>query len=151
MDIAELEDQHARLILPAFNEDTALQLGLILVEIARTENLPVVINIRTPDRTLFHVALAGAAPLNDRWALRKSNTALHYQTASLLVGRRMAVKGDTLATNGLSEAEFAVHGGSVPIRVQSVGVVAAATVSGLPQVDDHALVVRALERLIAEE
>ena len=66
------------------------------------QGLGVVINIRTPDRTLFHAALPGSAPLNDRWVRRKSNTALHFHLASLHVGRNMAAKGETLAMHGLS-------------------------------------------------
>jgi uncharacterized protein (UPF0303 family) len=37
----------------------------------------------------------------------------------------------------------------VPIRVKGGGVVAVATVSGLPQVEDHKLVVRGIRALLA--
>jgi len=148
MEIADLEAEAARLVLPRFDEAAALDLGQCLVAMAREEKLPVVIDIRTANRTLFHAALPGSAPENDLWARRKSATALHFQAASLLVGRRMAAKGENVADHGLDPAAFAVHGGSVPVRVRHAGVVAAATVSGLPQVEDHELVVRALETLL---
>jgi uncharacterized protein (UPF0303 family) len=51
----------------------------------------------------------------------------------------------------ISSFEFSPHGGAFPIRVKGVGIVAAATVSGLPQEDDHALVVEALRQLKAEK
>ncbi len=149
MDLATLQDQAARLTLPRFTEDTALKLGLLIVEMARGENLPVVINIRTPDRCLFHAAMPGSTGLNDRWAQRKSATALLFHDASLRVGLQHRAKGESLAHHGLSETEFADHGGAVPIRVRGVGVVAVVTVSGLPEVEDHALVVRGLEALLA--
>lgn len=147
MDIAALEAEAAELILDRFAEGEALRLGQILTELALADNLPVVIDIRTADRTLFHAALPGSAPLNGLWARRKSNVALAFQIASLLVGMRNRAKGDSLAKNGLSEAEHADHGGAVPVRVRGVGMVAVATVSGLPQVDDHKLVTRALRQL----
>lgn len=148
MDIAKLEAEATRLIFPRFSEDTALRLGLTLVEMAKSGRMPVVINIRTPDRTLFHAALPGSAPLNDLWARRKSNTSLCFQEASLLVGARNRAKGQTLARDGLAAEDYADNGGSVPIRVKGVGVVAVATVSGLPQVEDHKLVIRAIRTLL---
>jgi uncharacterized protein (UPF0303 family) len=149
MTSADLEAEAAGLVLPAFDETTALQLGQILVDLARKDHLPVVIDIRTADRTLYHAALPGSAPLNDLWARRKSNTALRFHEASLLVGTRHREKGETLAKHGLDTADYADHGGAVPIRVRTVGVVAVATVSGLPQVEDHRLVVQALRTLLA--
>jgi uncharacterized protein (UPF0303 family) len=149
MNSADLETEAATLVLPGFDETAALRLGRILTDLAMAEALPVVIDIRTPDRTLFHAGLPGSAPLNDLWARRKSNTALRFHEASLLVGTRHREKGETLAKHGLDLADFADHGGAVPIRVAGVGVVAVATVSGLPQVEDHRLVVRGIRALMA--
>lgn len=148
MTLEELEAEAARLILSDFTEETALRLGLTMMNMAKLDRLPVAINIRTNDRTLFHLSMPGAAPINDRWARRKSNTALHFHLASLHVGQNLAAKGETLAMHGLSETDFAIHGGAVPVCVAGAGLVAAATVSGLPQLEDHRLVVRALETLL---
>jgi len=131
MDIAELETEFARLDLDRFDEDAALRLGQILVELASTGKMPVVINIRTADRTLFHAALPGSAPLNDLWARRKSNVALMFQLPSLLVGQQHKAKDETLARHGLRAEDYADNGGAVPIKVRGAGVVAVATVSGL--------------------
>lgn len=147
--LSDLAEEARRLTFPRFTEDTALALGLTLVELARSGNLPVVIDIRTADRCLFHAALPGSAPLNDLWAARKSATALLFQEPSLLVGSRNRDKGETLAKHGLPPEDYADHGGAVPVRVEGVGVVACVTVSGLPQVEDHRLAVRAIEALLA--
>ena len=148
MTLEELEAEAARLILSEFTEETALRLGLTLMNMSKLDRLPVVIDIRTNDRTLFHLAMPGSAPVNDRWARRKSNTALHFHLASLHVGRNMEAKGETLAKHGLTDAEFAVQGGAVPICVAGAGLVACATISGLPQLEDHRLVVRGIETLL---
>lgn len=148
MDIATLEAEAARLELAVFTEETALSLGLALVEMARAAALPVVIDIRSANRTLFHAALPGATPNNDAWARRKSNVALLFHEPSLLVGMKLHAAGRSLADQGLPAEDYADHGGAVPIRVRGAGVVAVATVSGLPSIEDHRLVVRGLETLI---
>jgi uncharacterized protein (UPF0303 family) len=146
---ADLAAEAASLTLPRFAEAEALALGRILTDLGLESRLPIVIDIRTASRTLFHAALPGAAALNDLWARRKSATALVFQEASFLVGARNREKGETLAKHGLNEADHADHGGAVPVCVAGVGMVAVATVSGLPQAEDHALVVRALRALAA--
>ena len=148
MDVASLVAEASSLTLPRFDEALALRLGIILVGLA--EGVPAVINIRNVHRTFFHAALPGSVAMNDNWARRKSNTALMTGRASLIVGRMNAEKGRSLATDGLSEADYADHGGAVPIYVAGVGMVAVATVSGLPQVEDHQLVVRGILALLQE-
>ncbi|MDZ7904976.1 MAG: heme-binding protein [Cypionkella sp.] len=54
-----------------------------------------------------------------------------------------------LARHGLIEADYADAGGAVPVQVAGVGVVAVVTVSGLPQLDDHALVISAMRDYLA--
>ena len=148
MDIQSLEAEAARLILPRFDETTALQLGQILTELAK--GMPVVINIRNAHRIYFHAALPGSQANNDNWARRKGNTALMLGAPSMLVALRYGERKRSLSTDGLSEAEYALSGGAVPIRVAGTGLVAVATVSGLPQEEDHALVVRGIEALLAK-
>lgn len=147
--LAELLAEQAELILPHFAEAEALALGNRLVDLASAATAPVVINIRTATRTLFHAALPGSAAVNDLWALRKSNTALLFQAASLLVGTRHREAGEVLSRHGLDPALYADAGGAVPIVVAGVGMVAVATVSGLPQLEDHRLVVRGIRALLA--
>ena len=148
MDIASLEAEAARLILPRFDEATALQLGQTMLELAK--GLPVVINIRNANRTFFHAALPGSEANEQNWVRRKGNTALMTGCASMLVGLRNVERKRSLQTDGLAEADYTDHGGAVPIRVTGVGMVAVAAVSGLPQVEDHRLVVKAIEALLAQ-
>ena len=146
--LAELEAEEARLYLPSFDETVACHLGTAILTLAQVRNLPVVINIRNGNRTFFHAALPGSSANNDHWARRKSNTALLMGRASLIVGMRNAASGRSIAAEGLSEMDYADHGGAVPLRVAGAGIVAVATVSGLPSVEDHRLVVEAITAMM---
>jgi uncharacterized protein (UPF0303 family) len=148
MDIATLEAQEMRLVLSRFDESVILAIGMALVDLGRARNHPILIDIRTPQWTMFRAALPGSNALNDRWVRRKSNTVFLFGCSSLLMGTRLRTQGETLARHGCEPENFADNGGSFPLRVAGAGVLAAVTVSGLPQVDDHALVVEALEQVI---
>lgn len=143
--IAELEAQEERLRFTRFDNDDAWALGSLLVRLGRERGLPITIDIRRHGHQLFHAALPGTAPDNDRWIERKIRVVERLNASSFLIGRRMAAKGQTMdAAFGVDPADFATHGGAFPIRIVDVGVVGVVTVSGLPQADDHALVVEAL-------
>ena len=147
-----LAGQEEALVFKGFDEITAIEIGEHLMRAARAGDLPVVINIRTADRVLFHAALPGSSPDNDEWARRKSNVALRFHKSSMRVGENYRLKGrETCAELGLDPIDYASHGGSFPVRVAGTGVVAAITVSGLASEDDHALIIRVLEDYLAEE
>ena len=146
--VDDLLAEASTLVFKSFDEDQAWQLGSHLVACARRESLGVVINIRTANRTLFHASTPGAAALNDNWARRKSNAALMFAEASLLIGTRNRARGQNLEDQGLDLTDYADHGGAVPICVAGVGMVAVVTVSGLPQREDHAMVVAAIRHIL---
>ena len=147
----QLEEQERRLQLAGFDNDDAWRLGCLLVELARERGLGVAIDIRRGGQQLFHCALPGTTPDNDSWIERKVRVVERFGASSFLVGQRHRDKGTTFeqATPHLDRAAYAAHGGAFPLRVRGVGVVGAVTVSGLPQAEDHALVVEALEAFIA--
>lgn len=145
--IARLEQQERDLIFTRFDFADAWRLGSLLVELATERGLPVAIDIRRGTQQLFHAALAGSTADNDAWIERKVRVVERFGNSSYLVGRRLAARGRELdAGMGVDPARFAAHGGAFPVRVEAAGVVGVVTVSGLPQADDHALVVEAIER-----
>ncbi|WGP10337.1 heme-degrading domain-containing protein [Streptomyces sp. SH5] len=148
--ISELIDQERRLTLPRFSHDDAFALGSLLVELAREQNAPVAIDIRRGAQQLFHAALPGSSADNDAWIDRKRKVVERYGESSYLVGTRFRAKGTTFEESSrLDPDTYAAHGGSFPIAVAGAGVIGTVTVSGLPQAEDHALVVEALERFAA--
>lgn len=150
--VRSVTEQAERLRLTHFDLDDAWRLGTALVDLARARALPVVVDVRRADHLLFHVSLPGTVPDNDTWVERKSRATLRFGAPSYLLGLRARARGTTFAAQtGLSEQEYAAHGGSFPLVVDGVGLVGAVTVSGLPQAEDHALVVEALEALVARQ
>jgi uncharacterized protein (UPF0303 family) len=149
--IAELEEQERRLTLPGFTHDDAWTLGTLLVGLAREREAPVAVDIRRGGQQLFHAALPGSTPDNDAWIDRKRRVVERYGCSSLLVGSRFRAKGTTFEESSrLDPDTYAAHGGAFPIAVTGAGVIGTVVVSGLPQVEDHKMVVEALETLLAQ-
>lgn len=147
--IRKLEAQERRLVLRRFGHDDAWHLGSLLVELARLREAPISVDIRRGPQQLFHYALPRATADNDAWLERKCRVVERYAESSFLVGARFRAKGTTFeASSRLDPDRYAAHGGAFPLRVEGVGVVGVIAASGLPQADDHALVVEALERFL---
>lgn len=140
-----LLDEESRLQFLAFDEESAWELGGILVAEAKTRALPIAIDIRRGDRQLFHVSMPGASADNDRWIERKVRTVNRFGHSSFYIGQLLKSAGKTLAEKYfVSEQEFAVHGGCLPVTVKGTGMVGTVAVSGLAQEEDHKLVAWAI-------
>ncbi|MGW2208143.1 heme-degrading domain-containing protein [Streptomyces sp. NPDC001781] len=147
--VADLEAQEERLVFRTFTHDDAWALGSLLVGLGRERQAPIAVDIHRAGQQLFHAALPGSTPDNDAWIARKRRVVERYGSASYLVGSRFRAKGTTFEDSSrLDPDRYAAHGGSFPITVEGVGVIGSVTVSGLPQVEDHRLVVEALERFL---
>jgi uncharacterized protein (UPF0303 family) len=147
--MAELAAQEARLVLAAFDHEAAWTLGTQMVQRALRDKAPVIIDIRRPGMILFRSALAGSTAENEAWLERKAETVFRFEISTALLEARFAAQGiDQWEAGWFDTERFAADGGSVPVRVQGVGVVAAVTVSGLLSDDDHGFVVDALDAYV---
>lgn len=145
-DVAELEAEFAQLRLNEMDHEAALALGDDLVRRSRAKGWPMAISVKLGDHEVFHVALPGTQPINDNWVRRKRNLVELTGEPTFLVGQRLAAQGKTIEDLGLSPVDFAPQGGGYPLIVNGT-VVGSVIVSGVPQQDDHALVVEALRAL----
>jgi uncharacterized protein (UPF0303 family) len=144
--------QEERFALPSFGNDEAVELGLIAVSLGRHRELPIVVEIRGLEQVLFRAALPGSSVVNDDWIARKTRLVERTGHATLYARLLHEAAGQTFTEHtGLSEQEYAAHGGGFPIQVRDVsgvGRVGVMVVSGLPHLDDHALVIECLEALL---
>lgn len=145
----DLAAQESRLVFDHFDEQTAWELGVALREAGLAAGLPIAISIRRNGQELFHAALPGASADNDGWLARKCAVVDRYGRSSLRVGEEFRVNGGSFDEDSrLDVAVFAAHGGAFPILVRGTGCIGTVAVSGLPQLEDHRLVVETLEAVL---
>jgi uncharacterized protein (UPF0303 family) len=148
-DLRRIDQQERRLRPTRFGPPEAWALGLRLKETAELRAAPVAIDISMRDRTLFHAALLGSTTDNAEWIRRKRNTVLRLWCSSYAAGLRLQLAGATQEEKyALDMANYACHGGSFPIVLEGTGCIGAVTISGLPQRQDHVLVVDVLAEFL---
>ncbi len=147
----ELLEQEKRLVFDRFDNDTAIELGQKIIARARANKQAVVVDISRGDQRLFYAALEGTSADNEYWVAGKVAVVKRFGHSSFYVGQKARIRGVDFAASSLVDKEqFRAHGGAFPIIVANVGMVGTATVSGLPQAEDHALVVAVIGDFLAE-
>ena len=123
----------------------ALEVGLDIRGRVAALGKAVVVDVRFWDRRLFWFAMPGTTMDNEDWVRRKVEAVRRFHEEHLPAG---AGGGDRrlLPPEAGPEAvaECVLAGGGFPLKVRGVGCVGAVTVSGLPQREDHEMVVAAL-------
>jgi uncharacterized protein (UPF0303 family) len=143
---SELEDltaQEVELAYTRFDQSSAWQLGSILVGLAQERSLRVGIGIDLGEQQVFRCGLPGSSADNDSWLRRKFAVVRRYSHSSLLMATLTQAMPDRLAALGLDSADYAFAGGGFPL-VAGGSLVGCVGVSGLADMDDHALVVEGL-------
>ncbi len=150
--LGQLLQEERELQFEKFNEETAWQLGGGLVEKCAREGLPVTIDIMRGEHQLFHASLRGTSADNDEWVKRKVRLVYRFGHSSFYIGQLLKSKGKSIEEMFLiPESQYAPHGGCFPIIVKGTGMVGAITISGLPQEEDHRLVVQAIRDYLSKE
>lgn len=146
--LESLSEEQRTLALLQFDYATAWQLGAGIRAEAAAQRLPVAIEVSHGDTVVFFALLPGATPDNVDWTRRKRAVALRFHQSSLHMRLLCEQHGWEFAQRfRLSPKDFAASGGGLPIFVEGNSVVGSAAVSGLPDVEDHAMVARALRSI----
>jgi len=144
-DLTILAQQEELLHFTEFTPDTAWQLGNRLRDALLTRQAGGTVEIELAGQLLFACTTEGAKPNQADWIRRKRNTVHHFACSSYAVGRQLELDQQTLETHhGFALADYAAHGGGFPIFLAGPECVGTIIVSGLPQRDDHNLVVTAI-------
>ena len=150
--LSQLLQLEQELQFAKFNEAVAWQIGSQLVEQGQREKLPITIDIMRGQHQLFHASLPGTSADNDEWVKRKVRLVYRFGHSSFYMGQLLKSKGKRIEEAYLiSETEYAPHGGCFPVILKDTGVIGAITVSGLPQEEDHKLVVQTIRDFLAKE
>ena len=149
LEIRKIEEEEKELQFISFSNDDALNIGLKLIEKARKEQKIITIDITRSGQQVFHFAFSGTSQDNDKWIIRKNNVVRHFGKSSLLVGLNLQRDGKSIEEAFyISSFEFSAHGGAFPIIIKNTGVIGSITVSGLPQKEDHSLVVSVIKEYL---
>ena len=138
--------------LSSLSQAEALEIGTIAQAIGLDRKLPVAIEVRMKEWTIFHVSLPGSTPENDSWIARKARV-VNATGNSTMYERVLAEEQgiDWYAVKGLSEESHAIHGGGLALNVVGLGLTGILLISGLPQVDDHLLGVEIITEYLARK
>jgi uncharacterized protein (UPF0303 family) len=145
-DLEKIAQQEERLQFTRFDSEVAWALGTALKTAAEKRQAAVAIDIQLHCHPLFSYAMPGITPDNWDWIRRKRNVVMRYHRSSYAIGLKHERARTTLAgATGLDPKDYSAHGGCFPILLIGTGCVGTITVSGLPQREDHALVVSVLQ------
>jgi uncharacterized protein (UPF0303 family) len=77
---------------------------------------------------------------------------MQFHRSTFYLGCKLRREGKTIESLRKTETEMSIHGGGFPIRVRGIeGIVGVVCVSGLPQHEDHKLIVDSMRQLAKEE
>lgn len=152
LDLAAIARQEQLLQFERFDNDTALALGLKVIELARAANKKIAVNITRDGLTLFYFGMDGMTADHANWIRRKSNLVNRTGHSSFYTHTEVKNSGGNYdALPGLDMRDYAAHGGAFPLNLKGAGRIGTITVTGLPGPEDHALVVAALQAYLKVE
>jgi uncharacterized protein (UPF0303 family) len=151
-DLAILEQQEHLLRFTSFNPETAWELGCTLRTLLMDCRAGGTIEIELANHLLFACATPTANAGQADWIRRKRNVVHRFGRSSYAIGRILENNNETLQSRHfLDGADYAAHGGGFPILLEGTGPVGSVVMSGLPQRDDHNLVISALAKILNKD
>lgn len=145
-----LEQQEQDLVFDRFERRDALRLGTLLAETISTYAQPLTVRVFIGDIIAYQYAMEGDEDRRFGWTYRKYQLVKATGHASMHAKVRMLMLGE-LQDLAAQPETYGFGCGAFPIRVKGLGIIGAVAVSGLPDPDDHPIVVHALEQLLGRK
>ncbi|MBJ9987855.1 MULTISPECIES: heme-binding protein [unclassified Paenibacillus] len=133
--LEHLEYLEKELILTDFTNDNALELGLIIINLAKAQKNPVAILIERDNVPIFTYLMENASIECIPMLYRKKRIVDQYNKSSAYI-------------SCFSPLEFKSLGGSFPLRIKNVGVVGSVSVASYSGIIDHNITVEGLQQFI---
>ncbi|KQN97143.1 heme-degrading domain-containing protein [Paenibacillus sp. Leaf72] len=138
MNIERIAKQERLLQFDTFSHDMGIEIGLLLLNKARSEGKSIAVEISKCGQQIFHAALEGTTVDNDEWLRKKKNTVYRLNQSTLGIQLKLKEQGVTLEEAlHLSPVDYVAAGGGFPIVVRGVGFIGAIAVTGTSDVDEH--------------
>ena len=150
--IQNLIDEELALTLPKLDVADAVEIGEIAKSFGTQRSLPIAVEVRLGDWTIYHASLPGSTVENQWWIDRKARTVMLKHHSTMYERVSAQERGvDWHKENNLLDETHAIHGGGLPLITTSDGFVGVLLISGLPQVEDHLLGVEVLTEFLARK
>ena len=144
--------EEGALLLSEINVRKLLEVGEIAKSFGLERNLPIAIEVRLGDWTIYHASLPGSTVENKWWIDRKARVVMLKHHSTMYERVSAQERGvDWHKENNLLDETHAIHGGGLPLITKNEGFVGVLLISGLPQVEDHLLGVEVLTEFLARK
>ena len=144
--------EEIKLTAQSVSVEDALLIGEIATLIGKERELPIAVEVRRGDWTVFHASLPGSTVENQWWIDRKARVVLFKHHSTMYERVSAQERGvDWHKENDLLDETHAIHGGGLPLITKKDGFVGILLISGLPQVEDHLLGVEVLTEFLARK
>ncbi len=132
--------------LDAFTNAIAMDMGQRIVDLARSRNQVIAVEISRLNQSVFMYVEDGLPADKHNWLRRKANVAKYFEESSLAVKATLERRQMSLEKPfGLDEKDYIAKGGSIPVFVKNAGLIATITVSGLRDFEDHEIIIEGLK------
>lgn len=137
----------------SFNNEEALKLGLIIIDLAKKDypGRGVAILIEKNREPIFTYLMEGMTIDNIDWLYGKKNLVDRYNHSSQYINFwNQSLDGKLHEIYSLDSSDYRAFGGSYPLFIENVGNVGSITVGGLSGDEDHELCVKAIREYLGK-